>query len=44
MFILSKICKTKHSISEVSSGETAHLKKVLMENICVNAAYMSDTN
>ena len=34
----------KHCISEESSGQTAHLKKVPMENICVAVVYISDTN
>ena len=33
----------KHCISEESSGQTAHLKKVPMENICVAVVYISDT-
>jgi len=44
MFKFLQIFKTKHYISEASSGETSHLKKVAMENICVNVAYKSDTN
>jgi len=44
MFKLSQIFKTKHCISEASSGETAHLKKVPMQNICVSVAYIIDTN
>ena len=40
MFQLSQIFKTKHCISESSSGETAHLKKVPMQNICVSVAYI----
>ena len=31
-------------ISEASSRETSHLKKVPMENIYVNVVYISDTN
>jgi hypothetical protein len=34
--------KTMHS--EVSSGETANLKKAPMENVCVSVASFSDTN
>ena len=37
-FPLSQILKTKLSITEASSSETAHLKKVSMENICVTVA------
>jgi hypothetical protein len=33
---------TKHCISEASSGDIAHMKKVPMDNVCV--AYISDTN
>jgi len=36
--------KTKKCVSEVSAGETAHLKKLPKENICVSVAYISDTN
>jgi hypothetical protein len=43
IFPLPQILKTKHCISEASSRETAHLK-VLVANICVSAAYISDTN
>jgi len=43
MFQLLQIFKTKHCISEASSGETAHLK-VPIQNICVSVAYMTDTN
>jgi hypothetical protein len=39
MFQFSQIFKTKHCISEASSGETALLKKVPMGNICVSVAY-----
>ena len=44
MFQLPQIFKTKHCISEASSGETAHLKKVPMDNICVSVAYINDIN
>jgi hypothetical protein len=40
MFKFSQILKTKHGISDAPSGETVHLKKAPMENICVNAAYI----
>jgi hypothetical protein len=36
MFPLSEILKTKPSISETSTGETAHLKKIPMENMYVS--------
>jgi hypothetical protein len=39
-----KILKTKNCVSEASSGETAHLKKVPMENVCVSVAYINETN
>jgi hypothetical protein len=42
-FNISKyLKKTLHS--EASSGETTHLKKVPMENICVSVVYKSHTN
>jgi hypothetical protein len=44
MFPLFKILKTKHCISEASSGATAYLKKVPMDNICVTVAYICATN
>ena len=44
MFQLVRILKTKHCISEVSLGETAHVKKVPKEKICVNVAYISGPN
>jgi hypothetical protein len=44
MFPLAEILEIKHSISEAYLGETPHLKKAPMENICVNVAYISDTN
>ena len=42
--ILQQIFKTKHCISEASSCETAHLRKLQVDNIFVNVAYISDTN
>jgi len=39
---LSKTFKTKQWISEASSCETAHLRKVQMENIYVTVVYISD--
>jgi len=36
LFLLSQIFKTKHCISKGSSGKTAHLKKLPMQNICVS--------
>jgi hypothetical protein len=36
--------QTKYCISKASSGETAHLKNVPMENICINFVYITDTN
>jgi hypothetical protein len=44
MFKFSQILKTKHGISDAPSGESVHLKKAPMENMCVNVAYISDTN
>jgi len=41
---LPKIFKTKQYISKASSYETAHLRKVQMENISANVACKSDTN
>ena len=41
---LSQILERKHNITEAYSGETAHLKKLPMENICVSVAYISVTN
>jgi len=43
MFQLPQIFKTIHCISEASSCETAHLRK-LQVDICVTVAYISDTN
>ena len=44
MFELPQTLKTKRGISEASSGETAHLNWVPMENICVSVAYISNTS
>jgi hypothetical protein len=44
MFQLFKILKTKNCISEASSGENTHLKKVQMGNVCVSVAYINETN
>jgi len=41
--VLPQIFKTKHCISETSSCETAHLRKLQVDNTCVNVAYISDT-
>ena len=41
--VLSQIFKTKLCISKASLRKTTHLKKVRVENTCVNVAYISDT-
>ena len=42
--IVTKIFKTKQCISEDSSCQTVHVRKVQMEKICVTFAYKSDTH
>ena len=38
-FSIATNIQTKHCISDTSSGETAHLKMIGMENIFVSAVY-----